>query len=231
MDKKVSDLWDKEWGSNAEETVPHQSEFKPTGDVVRFFDEIDSQKSKGLVLDIGCGIGRHVVYAAELGYLAIGIDVSIVGLKKCQEYIKDKAYPQHPVLMHISATDKLPLLDNSVNIAIDSLTTVGIKGHENRRFLAQEMHRVLAPKGIALVRLVSANDENEQMLMKTNPGPEKNSSLWPKVDKFQKNFSLEEIEELYSDLFEIQAEEVHKTAIRRGKTITATNWYVKLIKK
>lgn len=45
---------------------------------------------KGKALDIACGEGRNTVYAASLGYDALGIDISEAGVRKTQALAKEK---------------------------------------------------------------------------------------------------------------------------------------------
>src|SRR5262245_14147765 len=37
------------------------------------------------ILDVGCGIGRHVVYLGASGYVMSGVDISPTGIKLTQE--------------------------------------------------------------------------------------------------------------------------------------------------
>ena len=63
--------------------------FHPHEDVIRFvarfirkrvglvdFRDVAPGASEGPILDLGCGIGRHVVFCHEMGLEAYGIDLS-----------------------------------------------------------------------------------------------------------------------------------------------------------
>jgi len=93
-----------------------------------------------------------------------------------------------------------------------------------------EMMRTLKPGGIALIRVVSVDDEWETELMKKSPSDEMNSSIWPETGKFQKNFSEKELTEFYSMCETVALEKRRKAAFKAGKEFTATNWWL-IIKK
>jgi len=93
------------------------------------------------------------------------------------------------------------------------------------------MHRTLKKDGIALIRVVSADDEFEKDLMRNNPGPEPNSSIWPKTGKFQKNFTEKELRNFYEMFDILTLEKRTKKAVKIDREFTATNWWLVLKKK
>ena len=45
-----------------------------------------------MVLDLGCGSGRHILYCIENGYYPIGLDLSKVALNQAKTYLRSKRY-------------------------------------------------------------------------------------------------------------------------------------------
>jgi len=61
-------------------------------------------------------------------------------------------------------------------------------------------------------------------------GDEPNSSLWPEINKFQKNFSENELREFYKNFNILVLKGHKKTAFKLGRGFTATNWWLILEK-
>ena len=66
--------------------------------------------------------------------------------------------------------------------------------------------------------------------MKKYPGDEPNSSLWPEINKFQKNFSEDELKVFYKNFNILVLKEHRKKAFKLGRDFTATNWWLILEK-
>ena len=61
---------------------------KPRGCVKRFVDLYLTKKD--LVLDLGCGQGRHTKYIDDQKIKVIGVDLSSVGVKRTNEVLSKK---------------------------------------------------------------------------------------------------------------------------------------------
>src|SRR5215470_3943239 len=59
----------------------------PNPAVVEWAETVPAQ---GFVLDLGCGVGRHVVYLAERGFRMAGVDISPSGIRLTQEACKHR---------------------------------------------------------------------------------------------------------------------------------------------
>src|ERR1700687_3763964 len=71
----------------------------PDPAVVGWAEAIPSQ---GLVLDLGCGVGRHMVYLGGRGFRMAGVDISPTGIRLTQEACADRqiAFEGHVSDMH-----------------------------------------------------------------------------------------------------------------------------------
>ncbi len=121
---------------------------KPWAEILNF---IYSIPKNSIVLDIGCGNGRHLIYCAEHCSKVIGIDTSINLLKIAKEKIKNK---KNADLFHADALS-LPLKDNSIDHVLFIATLHNIKGKENRIRSLLEIKRVLKLNGTALISVWS----------------------------------------------------------------------------
>ena len=99
-------------------------------------------------LDLGCGYGRTLLYAArELGpSVAIGVDISSVMLSKARDYADDHGLD--PVLAR-AGIDRIPLPDESVDFVYSSAVLLHLP-EEMVRAAVSEALRVLRPGGVAL---------------------------------------------------------------------------------
>ena len=105
-------------------------------------------RSGDLVADLGCGAGREAIYLAECGYYTTGIDISEKALEIAKERAHEKGVSVH--WQHGSVLD-LPFDDNSVAFANDRGCFHHIK-EEDRPLYAAEIHRVLMPGALLLLR-------------------------------------------------------------------------------
>ncbi|MFH1721232.1 MAG: class I SAM-dependent methyltransferase [Candidatus Altiarchaeota archaeon] len=65
---------------------------EPGENVVEFAGSF-KQKRKGIVLDVGCGTGRHLVFLQKSGFSCVGFDISLTALRKSKEWLTKEGLP------------------------------------------------------------------------------------------------------------------------------------------
>jgi SAM-dependent methyltransferase len=229
-------LWENEWnGSFVDDgLVPGHLSSKPSPSIVKLIDFVRENDLTNLdttrCLDIGCGLGRNALYLAGVCDEVTGIDYVQSAIDSCKKQadtlgINNVNFVRQDMLNYEYTSDK-----NTYNLVIDSLTSTSIAGRANRTVFANNVYNLMHRNGFLLVRAVSTEDEFEQELMMANPGPEDNSSIWPISGKFQKNFTEEELVDMYKDLEPVTIEYERKEAIKMGREFLATNLWA-LFKK
>jgi len=116
-------------------------------------DFIDTLKKTDIVVDCGCGNGRHLLPSAARCFEAIGVDISRKLLCIVQRKVKEKNIKNislsHADLVH------LPFRENSVDAVLCIASLHNIKGRDNRQAAVREIYRILKPNGTAFVSVWS----------------------------------------------------------------------------
>ncbi len=105
-------------------------------------------------LDIGVGGGRHVKLLCELGFQTFGIDISSEGLHQCERWLRSL---NHEATLRQATMDHLPFAEGSFDLAISFGVYYYTDSAGVERAVA-ELHRVLAPGGLALVFMRTTDD-------------------------------------------------------------------------
>ena len=101
----------------------------------------------GFVLDLGCGVGRHVVYLGGCGFRMAGIDISPSGIRLTQEACADRRISFEG---QVSDMTTLPSADGIFDAAL-SISTVHHHQREGIIGTLEQVRRVLKPGGLLLV--------------------------------------------------------------------------------
>lgn len=213
------------------ETLPSVAEDKPSDTVVMFIDYLRANNllDNRNIVDIGCGKGRNALYLAQNGLDVYAFDYIEHAIMHAKKQAEHKNLSKK-VTFSVSSMD-LPwsYSNDYFDLAVDCFASIDIETKEGRKTYRNEMLRTLKPGGYALVCVVAASDEFEAALIKTNPGQEPNSSLWP-TGKFQKNYDQDELKEFYSGFKIIELKKITKEAIKLNKKFQATNYWLLLQK-
>lgn len=122
--------------------------------VARFL-ELEKSRGARRLLDLGCGTGRHSLYAANLGFEVTAVDLSAAALAILQHKLTQS--PQD-VQVHIHDIRRVPFADAS----FDSVLCVWTLGHGlfvDTALAIEEVARVLKPGGGFCSDFMSRADE------------------------------------------------------------------------
>lgn len=110
---------------------------------------VDDAPTGGTALDIGCGNGRHAALLADVADRVVGLDAARALLSTAGERVGDRA----SLLLGDAA--RLPLADGCADLAVYVATLHHLPAAADRRASLDELARVLAPDGRALVSVWS----------------------------------------------------------------------------
>ena len=116
-------------------------------------DFIKTFKETNLVVDMGCGNGRHLVLCAEHCKQALGLDKS----KELLCIAKNKSVEKklkNVIFLHSDVTF-IPIKDETVDAVIYIATLHNIQGREKRLQSLRELKRILKKEGNALISVWS----------------------------------------------------------------------------
>ncbi|ELZ36111.1 methyltransferase type 11 [Halorubrum saccharovorum DSM 1137] len=101
-------------------------------------------------LDLGCGNGRHAELLAERADAVVGVDLSRALLREAVSRARDRGFDASVSFVHGDAAS-LPIATDAVGIAVYVATLHHLPAREDRIRSLDELARVLAPGGTALV--------------------------------------------------------------------------------
>lgn len=102
----------------------------------RLFLTLARPKAGELLLDVGCGTGRYLVWLASLGIVPVGVDISQDMLSVAQHRLRAEGLPERIVL---ADAQRLPFAAESFDIAT-AITTLEFVSHPEK--VLSEMGRV-----------------------------------------------------------------------------------------
>jgi SAM-dependent methyltransferase len=146
--------WELIWRSG---NIPprYQSLAEPNATVVEWADTLPAG---AYLLDVGCGVGRHLVYLGGRGFRVAGVDISPSGVRIAQEVC---AEGQIPVDARVSDMNALPWVDNTFDGALSTSTI----HHHLRAGIVEtlgEIKRVLKPGGTLMADFLHTDTAHYQ---------------------------------------------------------------------
>jgi tellurite methyltransferase len=116
--------------------------------------------ARGFVLDLGCGVGRHMVHLGERGFRMAGVDISPSGIRLAEKACADR---QIAFEGHVSDMKALLWADQTFD-AVLSISTIH---HHRRQVIIRtlaEVRRVLKPGGRLLIDLPCTNTDDYRLM-------------------------------------------------------------------
>ena len=107
-------------------------------------------RSGTVALDVGCGNGRHTEALAARADRAVGVDLSRGLLDEAVARARDRGFADAAAFVHGDAA-ALPVRDDAVDLAVYVATLHHLPSRDARVESLNELARVLAPDGVALV--------------------------------------------------------------------------------
>lgn len=232
--RKQQQIWQKEHEEG--ELIPSEtkksSSSEPSSYVVKLvaFLRESGIPLRGNVVDIGAGKGRNTIYLAKQGFDLYALDYIQSAIDHISSVSKqEKLSTIHAICAPID--EPWPFPNNFFDFAIDCFSSIDIETIKGREVYRNEMFRTLKQGGYALVVVVASDDAFESQMIRQHPGSEKNSSIWPKTGKFQKNYDEDDLRAFYSSFEIIRLEKLTKNAHKMGRDFIATNYWLLLRKK
>lgn len=168
----------------------------------------DDEWSEFASLDLGCGMGRHVLFLDEFGLNSYGIDLSDTAINMGKKWLASIGKEGLAKKLVVGSATELPYEDNSFNICVshgvfDSMPrTIADLG-------IAEVYRVLRPGALMYLDLVMGVEEQSDREEIQQNGYEK--------DTVQSYYSVDGIKRLIGDRFDIIEFKVITWADEYGK--------------
>lgn len=177
----------------------------------RFDEVVETFRVHGcsIILDLGCGSGRHVVHLAKQGFQSLGLDISATALCLARSWLRREGHGAALVLADVR--QPLPFCDGS----FDGVLSTQVIHHARIaavRAAIGEIKRVLAPGGLAFVTVSGRKDAGVEF-EEIEPGTFV-PTTGPETGLPHHIFSVEEL------LYEFQDYQVMDVSIRaEGKVL------------
>lgn len=148
--------WEEIWAARELDPIARAHTGAPEADVVRFAQRLRAE-GRRRVLDLGCGIGRHLSFLAGAGFEACGVDVSPTAVAIAGESMKAQRLPGGAVQAEMTHLPFREAFDAALawNVVYHALVGQVIRA-------TAELARVLRPGGLLLVTFNSIENDAVQ---------------------------------------------------------------------
>jgi SAM-dependent methyltransferase len=193
--------------------------FAPHEEVVRFiskyvrkriglreFQDVLNLPRAAWLLDLGCGIGRHLVFAHEMGLEAYGIDLSDSAVSVARTWGAEVGMPQAGERIRIGSATQLPWPDGFFDVVISHGVLDSVP-FDVARAAVVDCARVLPSGGLFYCDLISGDDS----LHGREFAEEEIVATTHERDTVQSYFNFAKLQRLIEGVFQI----VEATLVRR----------------
>ncbi|EIJ80525.1 methyltransferase type 11 [Bacillus methanolicus PB1] len=167
MNNSLKEQWEKSY-KNKDNFV-----FYPNEEVIRFtskyirkrvglneFIDVHNYSGNPKVLDLGCGIGRHLIYGLDMNLDMYGIDLSEVAINFARKWAKQNKMVDVDEKIVQGDICNLPWKDHFFNYVITHGVLDSIR-FENAKLAVQEVARVLIKGGLFYCDLISGDHSSK----------------------------------------------------------------------
>lgn len=154
--------------------------------------------ASGLVLDLGCGLGRNTVALAQLHRQVIGLDYSREAIRRARHLVRQQGVAPRITYRVHDLTKRWPAANASCTLAID-MSCIHLLNERARRAYARELTRVLRPGGYFLIFTIASSAVTRRW-RRAHPGPEPGSYVVPLNGHVEKSFTRRELISQFGDL-------------------------------
>ena len=144
--------------------------FYPHEEVIRFvskyirkriglneFRDATPENASGRMLDLGCGIGRHVIYGHEMGLESYGVDLSDTAIQFAVEWAQQKGLPDPESRIRQGDIRQLPWGDGYFRYAV-SHGVLDSMPFDIARAACIELARAMSVGGLFYCDVISGDD-------------------------------------------------------------------------
>lgn len=138
--------WNEAW-----KTADGRADWLEAASFVRNHLPSVAERGARRLIDIGCGPGRHAIYAANLGFRATGVDAARAGIQHLRTWGLTENIPIEVAVADMGA---LPFSNGT----FDSAIAWNVIYHGTAEIVAHavdEAARILAPHGLFILTLIS----------------------------------------------------------------------------
>jgi tellurite methyltransferase len=132
------------WNDNWSHDAGRAEWLVPEADVIALAETLKSRPGTLRVLDVGCGVGRHALHFARLGFDTVAIDMADAGLDEVRRNAENEGLAIHTERAPMTT---LPFGDAS----FDYVLAFNVIHHGDPAIVGQavsEIRRVLKPGGV-----------------------------------------------------------------------------------
>lgn len=200
------DDWDKSY-DNRDNFVfyPHEEVIRFVSKFIRkkigltdFIDVATDIEKGGRLLDLGCGIGRHVIYCHEMGLESYGIDLSSTAVNVALDWGRKSGMLEVEQKIRQGDIRQLPWQDKFFRYAV-SHGVLDSMPFEIARAACVELARVMHVGGLFYCDLISGDDSQHSREF----SGEEVVQTAHEQGTIQLYFNLAKIQSMIQDVFEI----------------------------
>lgn len=198
--------WDKSYDKRDNFVFyPHEEVIRFTSKFIRKkvgldeFLDVDLVAGARRVLDLGCGIGRHVIYCNDMGLEAYGIDLSDVAVNAARDWGRENGLPEPEQRIRQGDVRHLPWDDGFFQYVV-SHGVLDSMPFEIAKAACIELARVMPIGGLFYCDLISGDDSQHA---REFSGEEIVNTVHEQ-GTIQLYFNLAKIHEMIENVFEME---------------------------